>query len=108
MRNLRFLRLASAFWLAGVLLPQGVRACTACAGRSDEAMAQGMNMGIFALLVVITCVLAGFAAFAVFLARRAAQFPLPSAPAEGATSAGADAEPETEAHLAESISQPTK
>jgi maltodextrin utilization protein YvdJ len=37
-------------------------------------MAKGMNMGIFALLLVITCVLAGVASFFVYLGRRESQF----------------------------------
>lgn len=45
-------------------------ACAACFGQSDSRMAQGMNMGIFALLGVITCVLGGVAAFFIHLARR--------------------------------------
>lgn len=47
-----------------------VSACTACFGQSDDALAKGMNMGIFALLLVIGCVLATVASFFVFLARR--------------------------------------
>jgi len=49
-----------------------VRACTACFGQSNDRLAQGMNMGIFALLLVIGCVLAGVASFFVFVARRSA------------------------------------
>ena len=48
-------------------------ACAACFGQSDSRMAQGMNMGIFALLGVITCVLGGVAAFFIHIARRSAQ-----------------------------------
>ena len=48
-------------------------ACTACFGKSDSNMAKGMNMGIAALLVIITCVLCGVAGFFVFLAKRSAQ-----------------------------------
>jgi len=36
-------------------------------------MAQGMNVGIFALLLVITSVLAGVASFFVYLGRREAE-----------------------------------
>jgi len=39
--------------------PQSVLACAACFGQSNDAMAQGMNLGIFALLVVIVSVLIG-------------------------------------------------
>jgi hypothetical protein len=49
-------------------------ACAACFGKSDSAMAQGMNMGIFALLLVITCVLAGVASFFVYIGRKEAEF----------------------------------
>jgi hypothetical protein len=45
-------------------------ACTACFGQSDSNMAKGMNMGIFALLLVITSVLCGVAGFFVYLAKR--------------------------------------
>lgn len=48
-------------------------ACTACFGKSDSNMAQGMNMGIFVLLLVITMVLAGVASFFVFIAKRTSQ-----------------------------------
>jgi hypothetical protein len=48
-------------------------ACAACYGQSDSAMAAGMNWGILSLLVIITCVLGGVAAFFVFLARRASR-----------------------------------
>lgn len=48
-------------------------ACTACFGKSDSNMAKGMNMGIFALLLVITSVLCGVAGFFVYLARRSSQ-----------------------------------
>lgn len=61
-----------AFALAAVLASQPARACATCFGRSDSAMAQGMNMGILFLLVVILAVLAGLVGFIVFLARRAA------------------------------------
>ena len=79
----------------GVLaLPQAAEACAACFGKSNDAMAQGMNMGIFALLVVIGSVLIGVASFAVFLARRAARFPLShSLPASDAALAAPAAQP---------------
>lgn len=50
-----------------------VQACTVCFGKSDSNMAQGMNLGIFALLLVITSVLCGVAGFFVYLARRSSQ-----------------------------------
>jgi hypothetical protein len=70
-RNLALL--AFGWWLARA---QGdVLACAACFGQSDSAMAKGMNMGIFSLLLVITSVLFGVAGFFVYLARRAAHLP---------------------------------
>ncbi len=50
-----------------------VLACAACFGQSDSSMARGMNMGIFALLLVITSVLCGIAGFFVYVARRSTQ-----------------------------------
>lgn len=77
-------------------LPQAASACATCFGKSSDAMAQGMNMGIFSLLVVITSVLIGVASFAIFLARRAARFPAlqPSA-ASDAAPASSTAQPTT-------------
>ncbi len=61
-------------WL--VWPPSAAWACATCFGRSDSALARGMNMGIFSLLAVIVSVLSGFACFMVFLARRAARAPV--------------------------------
>lgn len=58
----------------------GVLACAACFGKSDSNMAKGMNMGIFALLLVITTVLCGVAGFFVFLARRSGEMESGSMP----------------------------
>ncbi len=71
-------RIRSIGWvlLAAVLAlssQPAVVACTACFGKSDSNMAKGMNMGIFALLLVITTVLCGVAAFFVFLAKRSSE-----------------------------------
>lgn len=66
--------------------PGTAHACATCFGQSDSRMAVGMNWGIFALLVVVTCVLSAFACFFVYLSRRAAAF-TPSGDA-------GDAEPE--------------
>jgi hypothetical protein len=71
-------------------LPASVQACAACFGKSDDAMARGMNMGIFALLIVIMSVLAGLVSFFVFLARRAARVGVLPV---GAVSAPSTAEP---------------
>lgn len=62
-------------------LPGQAWACAACFGKSDSAMAQGMNMGIFTLLLVICSVLVGIATFFAYILRRAARL-------ESANSAG--------------------
>ena len=72
----------SARWLAfGTLMMSGLApatlGCAACFGKSDSAMARGMNMGIFSLLVVVVCVLASVAGFFVYLARRGAKVAAP-------------------------------
>jgi predicted membrane protein len=62
-------------WWGGVLLislPHSAAACSACFGKSDSALAKGMNAGIFTLLFIVTFVLIGFAAFLVFLVKRSA------------------------------------
>lgn len=56
--------------LVCVVTQPSVLACAACFGKSDSNLAKGMNMGIFALLLVITSVLCGVAGFFVFLAKR--------------------------------------
>jgi len=55
-------------------VPRAALACPVCFGQSDSPMAQGVNMGIFFLLGVIGVVLAGFATFFVYLARRSRMF----------------------------------
>jgi len=55
-------------------VPRAALACPVCFGQSDSPMAQGVNMGVFFLLGVVVVVLAGFAAFFVYLARRARMF----------------------------------
>ena len=52
--------------------PPSALACAACFGKSDDALAQGMNAGILSLLAIVVVVLGGIAAFFVYLAKRAA------------------------------------
>lgn len=78
--------------------PQPALACAACFGRSDSRLAEGMNWGIASLLGVVVFVLGGFAAFFIYLARRAA-----------ATAAGSPATPAAAieaAEAAETASEP--
>jgi heme/copper-type cytochrome/quinol oxidase subunit 2 len=64
-----------AGWFAAVALgalPQPLRACAACFGKTDSALAQGMNWGIFSLLAVVLFVFSGIVAFFIYLARKSA------------------------------------
>jgi len=74
--------------LAALCLTPGLQACATCFGRSDSALAEGMNLGILFLLGVILSVLTAFAAFIIYLARRSALLvpgPHPSAAPKEAT-----------------------
>ena len=70
------MRLASkimAVVVMGVLnCPAPVLACAACYGKSDSALAEGMNWGVFTLLIVVAGVLGSVASFFVYLAKRSA------------------------------------
>ena len=55
--------------------PETTHACAVCFGKSDSAMAKGMNMGMLALLICITGVLATLATFFIFLAVRSSKHP---------------------------------
>lgn len=71
------MKLRSAVIASGlaVVVPLRVLGCAACFGRSDSALAAGMNYGIFSLLVVITTMLGLIATFFVYIVRRAGQMP---------------------------------
>ena len=68
---------ALGWWVMAAVLAMlsepAVLACTACFGQSDSSMAKGMNMGIFALLLVIASVLCGIAGFFMYLAKRSSE-----------------------------------
>ena len=70
-----------ALAVAGALSTPNARACAACFGRSDDALAKGMNLGILALLGVTVTVLLALGTFGVFLARRSAAKPPGATPA---------------------------
>lgn len=60
--------------ISGVLLTAGnAGACATCFGQTDSPLGKGLNWGIFALLVVVNCVLAGICSFFVYVARRSAK-----------------------------------
>ena len=66
--------LVALFTALLLAVPRAALACPVCFGQSDSPMAKGVNMGIFFLLGVVGLVLAAFAAFFVYLARRARMF----------------------------------
>ncbi len=66
--------------LGAASVPLPLRACAACFGQSDSALAKGMNMGIFSLLAVVVSVLGGIAGFFVYLARRSSTAAAPVPP----------------------------
>ena len=51
--------------------PRAALACPVCFGQSDSPLAWGVNMGIFVMLGLVAVVLSAFAAFFVYLMRRA-------------------------------------
>jgi len=66
----QFLALAVVFVV--IHLAPAAHACATCFGKSDSKLAEGMNWGIFTLLVIIMGVLGAISAFFIFIARRAA------------------------------------
>ena len=73
----RFLQKVRKLGIAGLLVtgtlawPQEALACPICFGNTDSILRTGVNMGIFVLLGVTGLMLAGFAAFFIYLVRRA-------------------------------------
>jgi predicted lipid-binding transport protein (Tim44 family) len=88
-RSIRALVLMLALGLAA--WPTSAAACAACFGRADGPMAQGLNMGILSLLLVVLSVLLGIAAFFVFLMVRSARASAPTATAQPAAPAASTA-----------------
>ena len=56
---------------AALAVPRAALACSVCFGQSDSPMAKATNMGIILMLVVVAGMLASFAAFFIYLNRRA-------------------------------------
>jgi hypothetical protein len=68
---IRLLQQGSALAAVALVLDAiDAQACAACTGQSDSALAQGMNWGIMALLMVIGIVLSGVAGFFVFISKK--------------------------------------
>ena len=61
------------FWFTVLVLavPRAALACPVCFGQSDSPMAWGTKMGVFFMLGITVSVLAAFAAFFIYLMRRA-------------------------------------
>ena len=57
--------------LVVVVVPRSALACPVCFGDNNSPMAVAMNLGIFAMLMVVVGVLGGFASFFIYLMRRA-------------------------------------
>ena len=71
--------------------PRVALACPVCFGDSDSPMAVAMNLGIFAMLIVVAGVLGAFATFFIYLIRRANQIErsaVAEAPERGAEQKG--------------------
>jgi hypothetical protein len=64
-KDIGYLALAGMFFLE-----QNANACATCFGESDAPMADGMNAGIFTLLIVVGGTLTGIAGFFIFIIRR--------------------------------------
>jgi heme/copper-type cytochrome/quinol oxidase subunit 2 len=95
MKKIRPCALLAAVVLA--VAPHSALACATCFGKSDSDLAKAMNWGILSLLAVVVFVLGGFAAFFIYLARRA------SATAAAETAAAETAAPEPLAETTELI-----
>ncbi len=64
-------RLLTLCFVLMTFAPRAAWACPSCFGQSDAPMAKATNAGIMMMLVVVVAVLSGFAAFIVYLNRRA-------------------------------------
>ncbi len=81
MKRPALLHIVAALLSVALLAPESASACAACFGQSDSQLAVGLNWGISSLLAVVVFVLGGFAAFFIYLAKRAAamaETPLPA------------------------------
>lgn len=79
--------LFSAAMAALVALPHTAAACSVCFGKSDSSLLKGMQMGVLALLAVVGVVLAGLAAFMIYLVKRSAMIAASTASPPASTQA---------------------
>ena len=76
-----------------VAVPRVAFACPVCFGQNDSPMAIATNLGIMAMLVVVAGMLTSFAAFFIYLNRRArlvADADLAASPSTGQLVRGSD------------------
>jgi hypothetical protein len=73
-----------------MLRPDAAWGCASCFGQSDSSLAQGMNWGILAMLVVVVGMWAAFGTFFVYLARRASKTPAEPDPTPGSPDSTTD------------------
>jgi hypothetical protein len=76
--------------LALLGVPRLALACPVCFGQSDAPLAQAINTGVIAMLVVVAGILGSFATFIVYLARRARSIDAAEASAASGTHPGSD------------------
>jgi hypothetical protein len=57
--------------ISALAIPRAALACPVCFGQSDSAMAWGVKAGVFFMLGLTVAVLGAFAAFFIYLMRRA-------------------------------------
>jgi|GEM_PF-1026167 len=74
--RVRSLLLPGAGLLAAAA-PSSASACAVCQGAAGDPLMDGLKWGVFSLLLVVTAVLGGFAAFFIYLARRASKVIVP-------------------------------
>jgi hypothetical protein len=63
--------LLTIFTLVLLAAPRAALACPVCFGNTDSPLAKAMNTGIIMMLFVLAGMLASFAAFFIYLNRRA-------------------------------------
>jgi hypothetical protein len=62
------------FTAALLAAPKVALACPVCFGQTDSPLARATTLGVIAMLGVVVAILSGFAAFIVYLNRRARLF----------------------------------
>jgi hypothetical protein len=70
MRQGRFKNFPAGLLMGLAFYPTSLWACAACTGKSDSALAVGMNWGIVTLLGVVLTVLSGVLVFFVHVIRK--------------------------------------